>query len=232
MNNKLPHLLFVEDDQSIGFITMENLERKGYTITWYKDGEQAFRAFQPGKFDLCLFDIMLPAFDGISLAREVRKIDENIPILFLTAKSLQEDKILGLISGADDYIVKPFSIEELVLRIEIFLKRSKKYQKDTANFKIGHFQMNMNTLTLSNAEQTIRLTYREAELLKFLFQKKNKLVSREDILTALWKENDYFLGRSLDVFISRLRKYLKNDPSIRIENVHGVGFILKTESEY
>lgn len=229
MTEQLSKILYVEDDKTLSFITKENLERKGYLITFCEDGEQALKIFKSENFDLCLLDVMIPKIDGFTVAQEIRKINIDIPIIFLTAKSLQEDKIRGLMIGADDYIVKPFSIEELYLKIEIFLKRKFIITDSGSNeiFKIGKLLLNFSNLKLETPVNEIRLTYREAELLRLLIINKNTLLKRENILKSLWKEDDYFLGRSMDVFISRLRKYLKADQNLKIENVHGIGFILK-----
>ena len=229
MTEQLHKILYVEDDKTLSFITKENLERKGYLITFCEDGEQALKIFKSDNFDICLLDVMIPKIDGFTVAKEIRKINKDIPIIFLTAKSLQEDKIHGLMVGADDYIVKPFSIEELYLKIEIFLKRKFITSDSGRNqiFKIGGLTLDFSNLKLISPAHEIRLTYREAELLRLLIINKNTLLKRENILKSLWKEDDYFLGRSMDVFISRLRKYLKSDQSLKIENVHGIGFILK-----
>ena len=229
MTEQLPKILYVEDDKTLSYITKENLERKGYLITFCEDGDQALKLFKSDNFDICLLDVMIPEIDGFTVAKEIRKINKDIPIIFLTAKSLQEDKIHSLMIGADDYIVKPFSIEELYLKIEIFLKR-KFITSDSGSsqiFKIGSLTLDFSNLKLITPVNEIRLTYREAELLRLLIINKNALLKRENILKSLWKEDDYFLGRSMDVFISRLRKYLKSDQSLKIENVHGIGFILK-----
>ena len=220
-----PHLLYVEDDASLSFVTRDNLELNGYQVTYCADGRQAVQVIQNRKFDLCILDVMLPEIDGFTVAKEIRKRDIQVPILFLTAKSLKEDKIFGLRLGADDYITKPFSIEELLLKIEIFLRRSKfSTLASPAQFKIGRYEFDYQNLSLTIKGQTKRLTQKEAELLKFFIENKNQVVKRSVILEQLWGEDDYFLGRSLDVFISRLRKYLRQDEQLRIENIHGVGF--------
>lgn len=219
------HLLYVEDDTSLSFVTRDNLELQGYQITHCADGQSALEAIESQPFDLCILDVMLPGVDGFTIAQEIRKTDPNVPILFLTAKSLKEDRIHGLKLGADDYITKPFSIEELILKIEVFLRRSQVTQPPkNAGFKIGKYLFDYANLTLSNNGHTKRLTQKEADLLSFLSKNKNQVVKRSAILETLWGEDDYFLGRSLDVFISRLRKYLGDDDGIRIENIHGVGF--------
>ena len=219
------HLLYVEDDESLSFVTRDHLELQGYQVSHFPDGRSALKAMADTSFDLCLLDVMLPEMDGFTLAQEIRKRNTHIPILFLTAKSLKEDRIQGLRLGADDYITKPFSIEELILKIEVFLRRSSiTGNASPAIFSIGQYQFNYPNLQLSISDTSRRLTQKEADLLHYLLQHTNQVVKRSDILEEIWGENDYFLGRSLDVFISRLRKYLKGDENIRIENIHGVGF--------
>jgi len=230
MSNK-PKILYVEDDIYLSFVTKDNLEIQGYDIDWQKDGEAAIEAFSQQEFDLCILDIMLPKLDGFSVAEAIRKENQDIPILFLSAKTLKEDRIKGLTLGADDYITKPFSIEELVLKIEVFLKRNKVKKVETQNSiaELGKFYFDFDNLELSENDNAQRLTLREAELLDLFCQNKNKLLKKEDILNTLWKDDSYFLSRSLDVFVSRLRKLLKKDPRLKIENIHGVGFIFKVE---
>ncbi len=221
------HLLYVEDDESLSFVTRDNLELEGFRITCCRDGRQALEAVRKHYFDLCLLDVMLPEVDGFTLAEEIRKYDQEVPIIFLTAKSLKEDRLHGLRIGADDYITKPFSIEELILKIDVFLRRSKTLRPDREVLRVGRFEYHHKNLTLALGEGPSRqLTQREGDLLKLLIEHRNQLLKRSDILRRIWGEDDYFLGRSLDVFISRLRKYLKADEAIRIENVHGVGFRL------
>jgi DNA-binding response OmpR family regulator len=220
------HLLYVEDDATLSFVTRDNLELQGYRIKHCADGQSALQTIANETFDLCILDVMLPGVDGFALAQEIRKTDSQVPILFLTAKSLKEDRIHGLKLGADDYITKPFSIEELILKIEIFLRRSQVTPPLQRNhdFEIGKYRFDYTNLTLSNNGHTKRLTQKEADILSFLVKNKNQVVKRSAILETLWGEDDYFLGRSLDVFISRLRKYLGEDERLRIENIHGVGF--------
>jgi DNA-binding response OmpR family regulator len=222
-------ILYVEDDDTLGFITSENLERKGYDVKLSKDGESALRMFRSEPFDICLLDVMLPKLDGFTLARLIRKENEEIPIIFISAKSLTEDKIEGLLLGADDYIVKPFNIEELTLKIEVFLRRSRVVKSDALDslLQIGSCTLDMNLLRLDCQGTVKKLTFREAELISFFSRNRNKLLSREQILEAVWGGNDYFSGRSLDVFISRLRKYFQDDPVVRIENRHGLGYVFE-----
>lgn len=222
------HLLYVEDDESLSFVTRDNLSLQGYQITHCPDGKEGLEAFQNNEFDLCILDVMLPEMDGYTLAGEIRKLDSEVPIIFLTAKSLKEDKIHGLRLGADDYITKPFSIEELQLKIDIFLRRRNISNPSTQHkFTIGQYEFDAENLILTGYGQSRDLTQKEADLLRYFAENTNLVLKRSDILKKLWGEDDYFLGRSLDVFISRLRKYLKSDESLKIENIHGVGFRLK-----
>jgi two-component system response regulator VicR len=230
MVNKI-RILYVEDDDTLGFITSENLEKKGYEVTLSQDGESALRLFRSEPFNLCLLDIMLPKLDGFTLARMIRQENEEIPIIFISAKSLTEDKIEGLLLGADDYIVKPFNIEELTLKIEVFLRRSRiiKSMQPLSAIQIGNCILDLNLLRLECQGVVKKLTYREAELISYFSSNRNKLLSREQILEAIWGGNDYFSGRSLDVFISRLRKYFQDDPLVRIENRHGLGYVFEVK---
>lgn len=218
-------ILYTEDDDTLAFLTKDNLEQHHYEVIHCCDGEMGLKTFQNEPFDICIFDIMMPKMDGFELATEIRKSNVNIPIIFLSAKTLKEDRIKGLRLGADDYLVKPFSIEELLLKIEIFLKRSQKEVIVAQSiFTIGKYQFDSHNFLLYNNAEKISLTQREAELLKLFLINKNSVLKREDILTSLWGNDDYFMGRSLDVFISRLRKILANEPEITIENLHGIGF--------
>jgi two-component system, OmpR family, response regulator VicR len=222
----MPKILYVEDDPNLGFVTKDNLELEGYEIVHFQDGKEAWKSFSKERYDLCLLDVMLPELDGFSLAEKIRKQNLQVPIIFLTAKTMQEDRIAGLKIGGDDYVTKPFSIEELSLRIKIFLKRKEvnKLVGAVGNWKIGSYSFDYQQLKLESATKIEQLTHREAEVLKFLCERKNQVIKRDEILTAIWGRDDYFLGRSLDVFVTRLRKMLTEDTSIKIENVHGIGF--------
>ncbi|TAH17261.1 MAG: DNA-binding response regulator [Cytophagales bacterium] len=220
-------ILFAEDDISLGFVTKDNLELQGYEVVHCENGQSAWETFRSQTFDLCIFDVMLPKLDGFALASKIRAENQHIPILFLSAKSLKEDKLTGLRIGADDYMTKPFSIEELVLKIEIFLKRSQialVKPTDKQLFNIGDYAFDYANLLLTDGTAKQQLTQREAEILRYFCKNIDKVLRRDDILMSIWGDDDYFIGRSLDVFISRLRKYLKNDPHIVIENIHSVGF--------
>lgn len=223
-------ILYVEDDLTLSFVTRDNLELHGYTIDFCEDGFEAYKMFNAKRYDLCILDVMLPRMDGYELARRIRKHNEEIPIIFLTAKSTRSDKIYGLKIGADDYITKPFSIEELVLKIEVFLRRSgagKRKRKD--EYHIGLFIFDARNNMLKTEDKQRQLTHREAELLKMLCDNPNMILKREELLLKIWGDDHYFASRSLDVFISRLRKYLKPDPDIKIENIHNVGYRLVDE---
>lgn len=222
-------ILYVEDDLNLAFVTKDNLVLEGFEVIHCENGKNALIAIEKTKFDLCVLDIMLPMIDGFEIAKVMREKDHNIPIIFLSAKSLPEDKIKGLKLGADDYITKPFSIEELILKIKVFLKRSAiKVDKPNkqAIQKIGKYQFDFENLQLCYKQNQINLTNKEASLLHLLFIRQNQIIKREEILMLIWGDDDYFLGRSLDVFISRLRNYLREDKSIKIENIHSVGFRL------
>lgn len=218
-------ILYAEDDEALSFLTIDSLGLHGFKLDHFVNGKQALKAFKTNKYDLCIFDVMLPEMDGLEIARQVRMTNQQIPIIFLTAKGLKEDRIEGLKTGADDYMTKPYSIEELILKIEIFLKRKFiSNQPEQGVHFIGKYKYDHDNLKLSINTKTKDLTQKEGELLYLLSKNKNTILKRSEILQRLWGNDDYFLGRSMDVFISRLRKYLKEDESLKIENVHGVGF--------
>lgn len=220
-------ILYVEDDPNLGFVTKDNLEAYEYEIVHCINGQEGWEVFSKEHFDICVLDVMLPQMDGFTLAQEIRKADQHVPILFLTARSMLDDKLQGLRLGADDYITKPFSIQELALRIDVFLRRTMPntlVEPQESKFKLGEYIFDFQKLTLSINQSSHTLTFREAEVLKYLAKRPFEIIKREDLLKSIWGDDDYFMGRSLDVFISRLRKYLSADPAIRIDNVHGVGF--------
>jgi DNA-binding response OmpR family regulator len=221
-------ILLVEDDPSLGFVIKDNLTLKGYDVTLCKDGEEGEQSFLDNAYNLCVFDVMLPKMDGFSLARSVRKKSATVPILFLTAKSMIDDKLEGFGTGADDYITKPFSLEELLCRIEVFLRRAPliSHVEQKIVF-LGQYEFDFSNLTLKTRSAEKTLTQKEAEVLKLLYQNRERVLKREEILKQVWGDDDYFMGRSMDVFISKLRKYLKEDPSVQIVNYHGVGFKLE-----
>ena len=222
-------ILYAEDDETLAFLTKDNLEQY-YDVTHCADGEYSLNAFKTEHFDLCILDIMMPKMDGFELAENIRKINSDVPIIFLSAKTLKEDRIKGLRLGADDYLVKPFSIEELLLKIEIFLKRSHKNAiSNKSIYTLGKYQFDSKNYLVFTDSEKIVLTQRESDLLKFFLDNKNIVLKREEILKSLWGDDDYFMGRSLDVFISRLRKIVVNEKGIAIENLHGIGFKFNVE---
>jgi DNA-binding response OmpR family regulator len=222
-------ILYAEDDETLAFLTKDNLEMH-YDVTHCTDGEMCLKAFKSEAFDICIFDIMMPKMDGFELAEKIRQLNADVPIIFLSAKTLKEDRIKGLRLGADDYLVKPFSIEELLLKIEIFLKRSQKNTTvENVIYTVGKYQFDHKNYLVFTDSEKISLTQREAELLKLFLDNKNVVMKREEILKSLWGNDDYFMGRSLDVFISRLRKILANEKGITIENLHGIGFKFNVE---
>ncbi len=219
-------ILLVEDDLNLGLIISDHLKSDGYAVSLCNNGVEAMQRFNEDKFHLCIFDVMLPRKDGFTLTRDIRKTNSEIPILFLSARGMTEDKVEGFNAGGDDYLSKPFSIEELQLRIKALLKRVniKVDEKELTNYLLGIFVFDTENQTLVSNDQIKTLTKKEVQILKILFKYKNQVVSREVILNAVWGQNDYFIGRSLDVFITKLRKYLREDPKILISNIHGVGF--------
>ena len=223
-------VLLAEDDMALGFVIKDSLQDAGFEVTHCPDGEIAWQQFQKKEFDICLLDVNMPVRDGFSLAKKIRQHSDVIPILFLTAKSLEEDKIKGFQTGADDYITKPFSIQELILRMDVFLRRTKKLQADAVEeYQIGKLKFVFNELKLYNGKDAITLTQRECDLLRFFAQHMNKILKREEVLLNVWGKDDYFLGRSMDVFITKLRKHFNADPKIVLETIHAVGFRLYVE---
>ena len=222
-------ILLAEDDLNLGFVISDQLKSDGYLVTLATDGTDALKRFNEQKYHLCVFDVMMPRKDGFALAKDIRKIDTEIPILFLTAKTMTEDKVEGFKSGGDDYLTKPFSVEELQLRIKALLKRVNINTSipEEKIFTIGSYLFDTENLNLTIGGLTKSLTKKEAQILKLLYKFKNQVLPREVILNAVWGQDDYFVGRSLDVFITKLRKYLKEDDAILLNNIHGVGFKLE-----
>ncbi|KQT21864.1 two-component system response regulator [Chryseobacterium sp. Leaf404] len=216
-------ILYAEDDETIAFLIQDSLENF-YDIQHFSNGKSALEAFDKDQFDICLLDIMMPEINGFEVAEKIREKNSEIPIIFTSAKALKEDRIRGLKIGADDYLVKPFSIEELILKIEVFLKRSNKTEAVPLKYKVGKYSFDPKNYTLSDGQNTVSLTQRESDLLFYFIRHKNTVLKRQDILKAIWGDDDYFMGRSLDVFISRLRKVLADEEQVSIENIHGIGF--------
>ena len=223
-------IILVEDDESLGFLLKDSLGSNGWEVSLYNNGEKGLSAFHHSSFDLCILDIMLLHKDGFELASEIRRYDQRIPIVFLTAKNQTDDRIKGFQLGADDYVCKPFSMEEFKYRIEAILKRSS--AKDTAINKssivhVSQSSLDIHNLTLNANGAITRLTYKESKLLELFFRHINKVVEREVFLKTVWEDDGFFVARSMDVFVSRLRKYLASDQHLKIENIRGVGYILK-----
>ena len=232
-NLKKPSILLVEDDANLSMVLQDYLEMLNYDITLCRNGKEGLHAFRNGEYNLCILDIMMPVMDGFTLAEEIKKMNETIPIVFLTAKSLKEDRIKGFRIGCDDYISKPFSTEELSLRIQAILKRcmsnypSENHKDIEQIHQLGQYQYDPKNMILRLGNDEKILTRKENALLKLLVDNKNQLLTREIALKSVWGDDDYFIGRSMDVFIAKLRKYLKEDPAISITNVHGTGFKLE-----
>ncbi len=227
------NILLAEDDPHLGFVVQEVLAQKGYNVSLCIDGQAALSKFIQGKFQICLIDVMMPVMDGFTLVEKIRKINMHVPIIFLTAKGFQEDKIQGFRAGADDYLVKPFSMEELALRIQVFLRRNMKTSNESELKEIqaiGIYRFDPINFELILNEKKIRLTKKEGALLLMLMNRPGELIKREVLLEKIWGNDDYFAGRSMDVYISRLRKYLKEDPKIELVNHHGMGFLLQIKA--
>jgi DNA-binding response OmpR family regulator len=225
-------ILVAEDDTNLGFVVCDQLKSAGYQVILCTNGTDAFQRFNQETFHLCIFDVMMPKKDGFSLARDIRSINSEIPIIFLTAKSMTEDKVQGFESGGDDYLTKPFSFEELEVRIKALLKRVNIHieQEDDKLISIGSYMFDTENYTLKHQDFEKSLTKKEAHILKILCKFKNQVVARDIVLNAVWGQDDYFVGRSLDVFITKLRKYFSHDSRISILNIHGIGFKLQIDA--
>lgn len=230
-----PKILLVEDDLSMGFLLTEFLEGEGYDVKLCKDGETGITTFRRNHFDLCILDVMMPAMDGFTVARQLKHLKPNIPFLFLTARSLKDDKLKGFALGAEDYVTKPFDEEELLCRIRVLLKRRDALAMHEATqperFSIGSYAFDYARQELMYKDEVWRMTEKENEVLRLLCLHKNQILRREDAVEKIYGKRDYFLGRSFDVFISKLRKMLQHDPRISIDNVFRVGFILNVKEE-
>ncbi|MDF3028489.1 MAG: two component transcriptional regulator, winged helix family [Fluviicola sp.] len=221
-------ILLVEDDANLGFVISDQLKSEGYQVVLCTNGMDGHMRFSEDEFHLCIFDVMMPKKDGFTLAREIRTMNQDVPILFLTAKAMTEDKIAGFNAGGDDYLTKPFSFDELSVRIKALLKRVNIQDEPPLKLvQIGSYTFDTENFTLKHPEFEKTLTKKEAMVLKILCKFKNSVVPRENILTAVWGQDDYFAGRSMDVFITKLRKYFVMDPKIAISNIHGIGFKLE-----
>ncbi len=223
-----PRVLLAEDDPNLGHLLQEYLDAKGFTTELATNGKEGFDKFRKGTWDICLLDVMMPVKDGYTLAKEIREITKDVPIVFLTAKSMKEDTIEGFNAGADDYITKPFSMEELLLRIKAILRRTKGSvaNADQINFTVGEYTFDSQRQMLEYGSKGQKLTSKESDLLRLLALHKNDVLDRSLALNTIWGDDSYFNSRSMDVYIAKLRKYLKEDPSVEIMNIHGKGFRL------
>lgn len=225
MREPRARILLAEDDEQLSSLMRDELEEEGYRVTVCPDGQSAIEVFDPKNFDLCLLDIMMPVKDGFTVAKKIRQQSDVIPLIFISTRSLIGDRIEGYIRGADDFIVKPFNMQELFLKIEVFLRRTRKMFSETKrDYQFGKFYFSYAGLQLSGPSGNTRLKQKEADLLLFLCQHANRILKREEILTAVWGKDDYFLGRSMDVFMSKLRKHLRADPEVVLETIHGLGY--------
>ena len=224
------HIFLVEDDLSFGAVLKSYLEINDYEISWTDDGKYALEHFRNGNYHICILDVMLPNVDGFTIGREIRKINQDIPMVFLTAKSLKEDILKGYNLGADDYITKPFDTEVLLAKIQAIIKRQSVQAVQEENiFQIGSYVFDVKLRNISRNGEKQKLSPKEADLLKLLCLNQNELLSRDTALNKIWGEDGYFTARSMDVFITKLRKYLKDDPNIEIRNIHGSGFLLEVK---
>ena len=221
-------LLLAEDDENLGLLLKEYLVAKGYDATLFPDGEAAYKGFMRDHYDICILDIMMPKKDGFTLAKDIRIVNADVPVIFLTAKNMKEDVLEGFKLGADDYITKPFSMEELIMRIEAILRRTSQESQANAQpvFTLGRYTFDTRKQTLAEGDEVVKLTTKEADLLKLLCQNANKILERNYALKSIWIDDNYFNARSMDVYITKLRKHLSNEPTVEIINVHGKGYKL------
>lgn len=227
-------ILLVEDDVNLGFLLVDFLESDGFEVKLYKDGESGYKGFQVSGFDLCIVDLMLPKMDGFTLAGKIKEIEPEVPIIILSARSMKEDKIKGFRIGVDDYITKPFDEEELLYRVKAILARTRQPNNQPLKksiFQIGKYEFDPSNQLLSIDNSSLRLTIKESKILGLLCNPVNNLVKREEIMIAVWGESDYYTGRSLDVFISKIRGYLRKDPDIKITTIPTIGYIIETETK-
>ena len=225
---KKTRILLAEDDENLGLLLKEYLIAKGFDTELYPDGEAAYQGFMKSQFNLCILDVMMPKKDGFSLARDIRMVNTDIPVIFLTAQNMKEDVLEGFKLGADDYLTKPFSMEELIFRIEAILRRTEGEGQEGNQevFKLGKYTFDSQKQTLTDGKETQKLTTKESELLRLLCVNVNKVLERNFALKTIWVDDNYFNARSMDVYITKLRKHLKEDPSVEIINVHGKGYKL------
>ena len=226
MNTPKIKILLAEDDENLGNLLREYLKARNYDAELVTNGEKALKSLEHNQYDICVLDIMMPIMDGFTVARELRKYNKELPIIFLTAKSLKEDVLEGFSIGADDYLTKPFNIEELIFRIEAILKRTKNVDKDQKVYQVGSYTFDSEKQTLTLDDKVQKLTTKESDLLKLLCMNQNAVLERNFALKSIWIDDNYYNARSMDVYVTKLRKYLKDDPGIQILNIHGKGFKL------
>ncbi len=232
MNTVKTRILLAEDDENLGVLLREYLKARNFDVELYPNGEKALKSFERNSFDICVFDVMMPVMDGFTVAKEIRRLKRETPIIFLTAKSMKEDVIEGFSIGADDYITKPFSMEELIFRIDAILRRTKgKSDGEQKIFQLAGYSFDYEKQTLTFADKIHKLTTKESDLLKLLCDNKNSVLERNFALKSIWIDDNYFNARSMDVYITKLRKYLKEEPGIQILNIHGKGFKLLVPNE-
>ena len=218
-------ILLAEDDLSFAFVLKDTLEDEGFKVVHFKNGQEAIEGFDKDKFDICLLDIMMPLKDGYAIAKKIRQQSDVIPIIILSTRGHLDDKLKGYGIGVDDYLTKPFSMEELFKKVEVFLRRSKKMHSESiSEYQINKFLFSYTELKIIHSDEIFNITQKEADLLKFLCENKNKVLKREEVLRHVWGKDDFFLGRSMDVYMTRLRKFFRTDPLILIETIHGIGF--------
>lgn len=223
--NTSARILLAEDDKYLRELMKEAMEENGYTVTECADGQAALSTFNKNNFDISLLDVMMPVKDGFTVAKKIRQQSDVHPIIFISTKNMLEDKLKGYMTGADDYITKPFSMKELVMKIEVFLRRSRLvFTEENLEFRFGNTIFSYSDLTVNTPDVKYTLQQKEADLLRFLCSFPNRILKREEILIAVWNKDDFFLGRSMDVYMTKLRKYLKSDERVNIETIHGVGF--------
>jgi two-component system, OmpR family, response regulator len=232
MNTIKTRILLAEDDENLGMLLKEYLKAKDFDAELFNNGEKALKSYERNPYDICVLDVMMPVMDGFTLAKEIRIRNKKVPIIFLTAKSMKEDVIEGFTIGADDYIAKPFSMEELIFRIDAILRRTNsKSDSEQTQYHLGQYEFDYNKQTLTYADKAQKLTTKESDLLKLLCDNKNSLLERNYALKSIWIDDNYFNARSMDVYITKLRKYLKEEPGIQILNIHGKGFKLLVPNE-
>lgn len=230
MSKHKSKILLVEDDTNLGFLLLEFLESNGFDVKLYRDGISGLNGYRASEFDFCILDVMMPLMDGFTLAEKIREQNQKIPIIFLTARSMKEDKLKGFRIGIDDYITKPFDEEELLFRIQSILKRvNPEEETKKVIYQLGKIAFDAQNLVLHISGESKRLTSKESKILELLAKSKNNIVNRDTLMKEVWGETDYFIGRSLDVFISKLRKHLKDEPRLKIETIPTVGIILSLE---